>query len=153
MTAGSEASESGSATVEAPVETDAEAAVRSAIPAIEAYYADNQTYAGAERAVEIYGVTLGAVRIVVLKNGQAYCVEAPAGARAGRPASRLRRMPSVSARMRCAIRTASPAGVLARCRSSRIWPLRLAKTLSITSRLEASARSRTMWWRCGSCPG
>ena len=51
-------------------------------------------------------------------------------------------MPRVSARMRCAIRTASPAGVLARCCSSRIWPLRFEKTLSITSRVEASARSR-----------
>src|SRR6266702_1517576 len=48
----------------------------------------------------------------------------------------------VRARMRWAMRTASPAGVLARWRSSRICPLRLAKTLSITSREEASARSR-----------
>ena len=48
----------------------------------------------------------------------------------------------VSARIRCAIRTARPAGVLARWCSSRIWPFRLAKTLSITSRVEASARSR-----------
>ena len=46
--------------------------------------------------------------------------------------------------MRCAIRTASPAGVFARCRSNRICPFRLAKTLSITSREEASARSRPM---------
>src|SRR4051812_49302230 len=46
--------------------------------------------------------------------------------------------------MRWAIRTARPAGVFARCRSSRIWPLRLAKTLSITSREEARARSRPM---------
>jgi hypothetical protein len=74
---GSEVSESGSATVEAPAETDAEAAVRNAIPPIEAYYADNQTYAGAEHVGEIYGVPLGDVRIVVRKNGRAYCVEAP----------------------------------------------------------------------------
>src|SRR5262245_26844938 len=40
---------------------------------------------------------------------------------------------SVSARMRCAIRTASPAGVRARWRSSRIYSFRLEKTLSITS--------------------
>ena len=44
--------------------------------------------------------------------------------------------------MRRAIRTASPAGVFAGCCSSRIWPFRLAKMLSITSRVEASARSR-----------
>ena len=80
MAAGSEASESGSATVEAPAETDAEAAVRGAVPAIEAYYADHQTYAGAERAGEIYGLPLDAVQIVVQKDGRAYCVEAPAGA-------------------------------------------------------------------------
>jgi hypothetical protein len=54
----------------------------------------------------------------------------------------LSRIPIVSARMRCAIRAASPAGVLARWRSRRIWPFRLAKTLSITSLSEASARSR-----------
>src|SRR5437762_1024943 len=47
----------------------------------------------------------------------------------------------VRARMRWAIRTASPPGVFARWRSSRIWPFRLAKTLSITCREEASARS------------
>src|SRR5205823_4255051 len=45
----------------------------------------------------------------------------------------------VSARMRCAMRTERPAGVFARCRSSRIWPLRLAKTLSITSQQEPHA--------------
>jgi hypothetical protein len=77
---GSEASESGSATVEAPAETDTEAVVRNAIPPIEAYYAGNQTYAGAEDVGEIYGVALGDVRIVVVKDGRAYCVEAPAGA-------------------------------------------------------------------------
>ena len=43
--------------------------------------------------------------------------------------------------MRCAIRAARPLGVLARWRSSRIWPFRLAKTLSITSRVDASVRS------------
>jgi hypothetical protein len=42
------------------------------------------------------------------------------------------------------MRAASPAGVLARCRSSRIWPFRFEKTLSITSRSEASARSLPM---------
>ena len=60
-------------------------------------------------------------------------------------------MPRLSARMRCAIRTASPAGVLARCCSSRIWPLRFEKTLSITSRVEASARSRAEVFG-GACP-
>ena len=44
--------------------------------------------------------------------------------------------------MRWAIRRASPAGVRARCRSSRICSFRLEKTLSITRRVEASARSR-----------
>src|SRR6266487_4284152 len=39
------------------------------------------------------------------------------------------------------IQTARPADFFARCRSSRIWPVRLAKTLSITSRSEASVRS------------
>ena len=77
---GLETSESGSSTVEAPAETDAEAAVRNAIPPIEAYYAENQTYAGAEDVGEIYGVPQGDVRVVVRKNGRAYCVEAPAGA-------------------------------------------------------------------------
>lgn len=48
----------------------------------------------------------------------------------------------VSASRRCAIRAASPAGVLAKWFSRRIWPFRLAKTLSITSRLEARTRSR-----------
>jgi hypothetical protein len=90
--AASEASESGSATVEAPAETDAEAAVRNAIPPIEAYYAANQTYAGAEDVGEIYGVPPGDVRILVRKNGRAYCVEAPAGAPSahyGGPGGRL----------------------------------------------------------------
>jgi hypothetical protein len=48
----------------------------------------------------------------------------------------------VSARIRCAIWAASQAGVLARCCSRRICPFRFEKTLSITSRVEASARSR-----------
>jgi hypothetical protein len=77
---GSQASESGSATVEAPAQTDAEAAVVRVIPPIEAYYADNQTYAGLEDARQIYGITLENVRIVVRRNGRVYCVEAPAGA-------------------------------------------------------------------------
>jgi hypothetical protein len=80
VAAGSGTSESGSSTVAAPAETDAEAAVRNAIPPIEAYHADNQTYMGAERVGKIYGVPLGNVRIVVLENGHGYCVEAPAAA-------------------------------------------------------------------------
>ncbi len=48
----------------------------------------------------------------------------------------------VSASSRCAIRCASPAGVLARCCSSRIWPLRLLMVDSITSRRPARRRSR-----------
>src|SRR5439155_7624276 len=58
------------------------------------------------------------------------------------PARVLSRIPIVSARMRCAIRAARPAGVFARGCSSRIWPFRFEKTLSITSLSEASARSR-----------
>jgi hypothetical protein len=59
----------------------------------------------------------------------------------------------VSARIRCAIRTARLAGVRARWRSSRICSLRLEKTLSITSRVEASARSRASWRGCESVRG
>jgi hypothetical protein len=76
----SEGSASGSATVEAPALTDAEAAVLSVIPPIEAYYADNDTYAGLQDVGQIYGITLEDVRIFVRKNGRAYCVEAPVGA-------------------------------------------------------------------------
>jgi hypothetical protein len=82
--AGAGASGSGTATLEAPAEapamTDAEAAVRATIPMIEAYYADNQTYAGVEDLEELYGVPFGDVRVIVRKKGQAYCVEAPSGA-------------------------------------------------------------------------
>jgi hypothetical protein len=78
--ASSHGSASGSATVEASAQTDAEAAVLSVIPPIEAYYADNQTYAGLQDVDQIYGITLEHVRIFVRKNGRAYCVEAPIGA-------------------------------------------------------------------------
>jgi hypothetical protein len=45
------------------------------------------------------------------------------------------------------MRAARPAGVFARCCSSRIWPLRLKNTLSIASRVEASRRSRISFAR------
>ncbi|HEX2045837.1 MAG TPA: hypothetical protein VHF23_09435 [Gaiellaceae bacterium] len=74
-------SESGSATatVAPPAVADPESAVRAAIPAIEAYYADNGTYAGMTLRLlrERYDAGLDDVRIVVRRNGARYCVEAP----------------------------------------------------------------------------
>jgi hypothetical protein len=74
----------GSVTVEAPppvtVHTDAEEAVLAAVPLLEAYHADHGSYAGVEKVSRLYGVPLDAVRVVVRKDGRAYCVEAPAGA-------------------------------------------------------------------------
>jgi hypothetical protein len=74
-------SESGTATVAPPAVADPESAVRAAIPAIEAYYADNGTYAGMTLRLlrERYDAGLGDVRIVVGRKGARYCVEAPAG--------------------------------------------------------------------------
>lgn len=60
-----------------PSHTDAEAAVLDVIPAIEAYYADNGTYAGVGQADSVYGVSFAQVRVFVRKGGTAYCVEAP----------------------------------------------------------------------------
>jgi hypothetical protein len=61
----------------APVHTDAEDLVLSVVPAIEAYHAQNGTYAGLEQTRDVNGVSLSQVRIRVLKNGTAYCVEGP----------------------------------------------------------------------------
>ena len=49
----------------------------------------------------------------------------------------------MSASRRCAIRCASPRGVFARWRSSRICSFRFEKTLSIVSRCPACRRSRS----------
>jgi hypothetical protein len=57
--------------------TDAEDLVLSVIPAIEAYHAQNGTYAGLEQTREVNGVSLSQVRIYVRKGGAAYCVEGP----------------------------------------------------------------------------
>jgi hypothetical protein len=73
-------SSEGTATLEAPpapAHTDAEEAVLGAIPLVEAYQADHGSYTGVEDVSELYGASLGDVRIVVLRHGRAYCVEAP----------------------------------------------------------------------------
>lgn len=64
-----------------PAFTDAEAAIRASIPAIEVYYADNQTYAGltSEHLRKDYGLPFDG-RIVVRDGGRGYCVEAPSQA-------------------------------------------------------------------------
>jgi hypothetical protein len=64
----------------APAHTDAEDAVLAAVPLVEAYREEHGTYAGIGRASDVYGAPLGAVRIVVRKQGRAYCIEAPSGA-------------------------------------------------------------------------
>jgi hypothetical protein len=76
-------SASGTATVEAPpapAHTDAEDAVLAAVPVIEAYRADHGRYAGVDEIARFYGASLGEVRIIVRRQGRAYCVEAPAAA-------------------------------------------------------------------------
>jgi hypothetical protein len=81
--AGVGSSDEGTATLVSPDYTDADAAVLVFIPAIEAYYADNQTYAGAtpELLRKRYDPSLpDAVRIVVRGGGSGYCVEAPSQA-------------------------------------------------------------------------
>lgn len=59
---------------------DAEGNVRAVIPAIEAYYADKETYAGMtlERLRSTYDPTLAGVRIV-RASAQTYCVESVVG--------------------------------------------------------------------------
>lgn len=79
---GSGESEAATVALEAPTQTDAEAAVRGAIPAIEAYYADNGTYTGMTPDLlrERYDFGLGDVHLAVRSGGARYCVEAPSGA-------------------------------------------------------------------------
>jgi hypothetical protein len=62
-------------------EGEAMANVRAAIPAIEAYYADNGTYAGAtvEGLRAAYDTGIGDVRLVGPLNRRAYCVESTVG--------------------------------------------------------------------------
>lgn len=60
--------------------TDAEAAVLAVVPSIEVYYAKSGTYAGLNRRKRLEGASLRDVRILVRKNGHAYCVEGPAQA-------------------------------------------------------------------------
>jgi hypothetical protein len=59
---------------------DAEGNVRAVIPAIEAYYADNGSYAGVSlaRLRTTYDPTLAGVRIV-RANARTYCVESTVG--------------------------------------------------------------------------
>jgi hypothetical protein len=74
---GSEQSESGSSTVSGPAAAEEGMAdVRAAIPAIEAYYADNGTYKGATLQVlqQRYDAGLRGVEIVKA-NDQTYCVQ------------------------------------------------------------------------------
>lgn len=62
-------------------EGEAMANVRAAIPAIEAYYADNGTYAGAtvEGLRATYDAGIGDVRLLGLLNRRTYCVESTVG--------------------------------------------------------------------------
>jgi hypothetical protein len=79
--AGAGASEQKTATVEAPaeLETDAATAVRSAIPAIEAYYADTGSYTGMtlELLRARYDHGIAGVALVGTPGDKGYCVEAP----------------------------------------------------------------------------
>lgn len=62
-------------------EGEARANVRAAIPAIEAYYADNGTYAGAtvEGLRTRYDAGIGDIRLVGPLNRRTYCVESTVG--------------------------------------------------------------------------
>jgi hypothetical protein len=78
MEGGSESESSGS-TVYAPEEDPAMSNVRAAIPAIEAYYADNGTYAGATlEALQRYDRAIQGIR-VVKANARTYCIESATG--------------------------------------------------------------------------
>ena len=55
------------------------ASVRGAVPAIEAYYADNNTYSGATlEALQQYDYGIVDVRVVTA-NGETYCLESVTG--------------------------------------------------------------------------
>jgi hypothetical protein len=57
----------------------AQASVRGAVPAIEAYYADNNTYSGATlEALQQYDYGVKDVRLVTAE-GETYCLESTAG--------------------------------------------------------------------------
>jgi hypothetical protein len=61
--------------------SDAEANVRAAIPALEAWYADNGTYAGATLALiqERYDASVKDVQFVGTFDHETYCVESTVG--------------------------------------------------------------------------
>jgi hypothetical protein len=63
-------------------EAEAQANVRGAIPAIEAYYADHGTYAGAtvEGLRANYDAGIGDVHLIGRLNGRTYCLESTVGA-------------------------------------------------------------------------
>jgi hypothetical protein len=60
--------------------SDAQASIRGAVPALEAYYADNGTYAGASasRLRSLYDSGIAGVRIVSADD-RTYCIENTAG--------------------------------------------------------------------------
>jgi hypothetical protein len=62
-------------------EAAAQANVRASIPAIEAYFADNGTYAGVtvEGLRATYDAGIGDVRLISPLNGETYCVESTVG--------------------------------------------------------------------------
>lgn len=61
----------------ASAELSPDASVRNAIPALEAYWADNSTYAGATVAGlrERYDARIGGVRFVGPRTAETYCLE------------------------------------------------------------------------------
>jgi hypothetical protein len=60
--------------------SDAEANVRAAIPALETWYADNGTYAGATLAlIQRYDASVKDVQFVGPFNRETYCVESTVG--------------------------------------------------------------------------
>jgi hypothetical protein len=63
------------------VSSDAEANVRAAIPALEAWYADNGTYAGATLALiqDRYDASVKDVQFVGTLDHETYCVESTVG--------------------------------------------------------------------------
>jgi hypothetical protein len=68
---------------EATISSDEEAAaanVRGSIPAMEAYYADNSSYAGATADVlRGYDYGIGDVRVMPSADGQSYCIASTVG--------------------------------------------------------------------------
>ena len=71
-------------TVPAPPASDEDVAagnVRAAVPAIEAYYADNASYAGVSlKVLRSYDHGIARVRVAVSPDGQSYCLSSTVGA-------------------------------------------------------------------------